>query len=256
MHKQNLAISILIVLVVILGGAAIYFATQEPAKPSSSTQVTPPTTTTTPAPTTTQAPPTTQPPASTPQTNEQLFELSKKEPGTKLYISEKLGVGFTYDPTSDGVTSAVEVTEVGNTIYVQLSGAPITSGQWVEVFDKDPNQTIEQAITAQFLKGIDPKKCFVKVDVASGGEEANHITATIAYPQPVPFEGPGIIPDSCPQDYSQTNGIRHFIMDKESPNKLLFVSIGQYVLTTDGIPKDPANKFYGYSWHSSIRVVE
>lgn len=45
-----------------------------------------------------------------------MFDLSKKEQDTKIYYSDKLGVGFTYAPNPDNFS--IKVTEIGNKIYI------------------------------------------------------------------------------------------------------------------------------------------
>lgn len=183
-----------------------------------------------------------------------LFDGGKKEEGTKLHISENLGVGFTYDPITDDSTPVV-VTEKDNKIYMHLAGdEPGHDDQWVEVFSIEPAASIEEAITKKFLSGIDKKKCWVEEDAAEQGVPG-YVAGQISYVSD-PADGPGIIPEPCPQAYSKTNGKRYFLMNTKVPNKLLFVSIGQYVLTTDGTPKDPTKDFFGYDWAHSLRILK
>ncbi len=107
----------------------------------------------------------------------QIFEMDKKSPETKLYYSEKLGVGFTYAPynptfeegmSSEGLNLNT-VKEIGNTIYLTDGTEEANSdpsdwgGNRLEIFNKDSKDSLEHAITKEFLIGANPKDCFVSV---------------------------------------------------------------------------------------------
>lgn len=91
-----------------------------------------------------------------------IFEMDKKKAGTKLFYSPKLGVGFTY--FNDDPNERTLVREEGNKIYLYLEewGFDTESKKSIEVFDKNPNDTLTQAITKQFLNKPNTKKCFVE----------------------------------------------------------------------------------------------
>jgi hypothetical protein len=90
-----------------------------------------------------------------------IFEMDKKSTDTKLYYSEKLGVGFTYLNTDNNKTV---VKEDGNKIYLYLEkwGFNTESKKFLEVFDKDINETLKQAISKKFLNKPNTAKCFVE----------------------------------------------------------------------------------------------
>ena len=183
---------------------------------------------------------------------ETIFGMSQKIPGTQIYYSEKLGVGFTYVPkVSDTVTA--QVTEIGDKIYMHLLGEKPETGQSVEVFTKDPELSLEEAITARFLAGYDPNDCFVRA-YESGNLRVNYASAGISFPRPADANAPWWQnSEKCPPHYSEINAVQYFLMNQEVPDKFLFVSAGQDMITSDGTPiKDNA----GYSWINSLQILK
>ncbi len=88
-----------------------------------------------------------------------IFEMDKKSKDTKLFYSDKLGVGFTYLASPN---ENLLVKEEGNKVYLYLEKYSYKNGESLEVFDKNPNDTLTQAITKQFLNKPNTKKCFVE----------------------------------------------------------------------------------------------
>jgi len=102
-----------------------------------------------------------------------IFEMDKKKTGTKLFYSEKLGVGFTYAPRKDFPESSLNtVNESGNKICF-TDNAPNTNvnvsacGHTLEVFTKSPNDPLDKAIAKEFLAEANPKDCFIAVKTYS-----------------------------------------------------------------------------------------
>jgi hypothetical protein len=176
-------------------------------------------------------------------TLEEIFGLDKKEAGTKLYYSEKLGVGFTYlDYASK---TPVTVAEKDNKISVD--------NQTIEVFEKDPAVSLEQAIKDKFLQNYKPADCFVKIREISEQKLATYVAASISYPPAANPEDPfWKNSEKCPQLYSETNGMQYFLMNKEAPDRFLFVKIGQYSAASDGTPR---TEIIGSNWTASIRIL-
>lgn len=166
-------------------------------------------------------------------------------PKGNTYRSDKLHLAFYYASTVNGSDETFTVSETGNKVFVYAKGTAKESGQSVESFTKDPNQTLEQAITKQFLAGIASNTCFVtKLDSKQAGIE----TAIIDYPVPTdatePFFTYG---EACPVDYSKTNGMRYFYYDPQFPDRYFFFDIGQY-----GIPA--YNDKADVSWQDTFSV--
>lgn len=172
-----------------------------------------------------------------------LFGLDKKVAGTKLYYSDKFGLGFTYFSEDPNFSSEIKE-----------SDRIIVSDQSIEVFSKDPKISLEQAIKDRFLEGYDSKDCFVKISETNEQEMSNYVAAVISFPISTDSNGPWWQnADKCPKDYSETNGIRYFLMNKDVPGKFLFVRIGQALAASDGMPLVNGSLF---NWTHSIRILE
>lgn len=193
-------------------------------------------------------------PAATQQNLNSIFDLSKKEAGTKIYYSDRLGVGFTYVPNQVGTSFTVKVTEIGNKIYVHGTSEKPEQGQSIEVFTKDPTLTLGEAIKNKFLQGYNSVDCFVKTYETNETRLPNYVSAGISFP---PTNDPNAPwwqnADKCPQYYSETNAVQYFLMNKDVPGKFLFARIGQYSITSDGTPITTEG---GFNWSHSIRILK
>lgn len=186
-----------------------------------------------------------------------IFELDNKEPGTKLYYSDKLGIGFTYLPLSSGIDVSEKITEFEDKIE-------FTSRFYhhsIEVFPKDPKMSFEQAIEDRFLQGYSPTDCFVVTNTIRGLPNPNHISAEIYFPDTDNPEDPWWQnSEKCPPKYSAINAVRYFLMNENVPDKFIFVEIGQDTDFSDGTkPKakeDGSDISIGYSWFDSIRILK
>lgn len=188
-----------------------------------------------------------------------IFEMNKKKPGTKLFYSEKLGVGFTYN-LLEGFSSdiyEVPVLEEGNGVvigYPEKKGTPPSGRKSLEVFTKDPKETLEQAITKEFLQGVDPKKCFAQkyeYGDSYGKRLPGYNYAEIFY-APTRVE-PGINNgiENCPEKihrYARTNAALYFFEDTRVPSKYVFVVLGQESIAASGMGNE--------GWESSIRILK
>jgi len=146
----------------------------------------------------------------------------------KRYTNPRFGISFVFATTSLG--EPFDVKESGNKIYVYDTKYPYIQGQYVEAFQKDAADTLDQAIQKQFLSGISPKDCFVKNGVADAHASypASYAVKTIGYPinenSDAPFWAQA---NKCPEAYTETNGIAYFLGDTKHPKTYLFFSIGQ-----------------------------
>lgn len=153
-------------------------------------------------------------------------------PGAVRYRSPSLGVSFAYsERPTDGSFERIYVFEQQNTICVtyEFGDRSCEAGQKLEVFEKPPNESLEQTITRVFLQDKDPARCRAEVLPARGyptGFEQGEIRVITAEP----FDLERMWEDSayCSPNYAQTNGIRFFLYDPSKPTKYLFFSIGQY----------------------------
>lgn len=195
---------------------------------------------------------------------DKLFEIKKKSADTKLFYSDRLGVGFTYtsfspDDHTHLPTDEVKAIEQGNKIYLDYIGRT-DHNYSVEVFTKDPKLTLEEAISKQFLSGYSPKDCFVKsYSVTTSLHSAvmnfapptstNYVSAGISFPMTTDpnYDGPWWENNKCPAHYSESNVIQYFMMNPAVPNKFVFVKDGNLSITSDGA---------GADWSNSIRIIK
>ena len=217
-HQKGFStIVLLIVVIVVLLGVVGYFAFVKKSEPVAQQ----------PTPTPTQ-----------PQLDlNTIFGLTQKSAGTKIYYSDKLGIGFTYNLGSD---TSTKINETGNTIYVGT--------QAVEVFSKDPMATLAQAIISKFLTGYDPKNCWA-VSIAGQQGLANYVAAQITYPPVNDLNEMIRAQAKCPANYTKTNAAGYyFAMNADIPNKFFFVRLGQDVAAEDGTGS--------HGWDYSIRILK
>lgn len=188
-----------------------------------------------------------------------------------VYTSEKLGVSFHYLPfiPNNGVYGGTKfyIRETGNTIYVysnrgnqEFTGndADFLEGdgihyKYVQVFNKDPQQSLHDAVKEQILKGYSEKDCIL-MDQTPYGRSGNIYMPVQTVMMRIPrsdtprdrsesFE----LAKKCPMKYLAYNGVVYFQMDQEHPDKFLFFSIGQSPLMS-GIDN--------YTWDQTIRVFK
>lgn len=224
-RPQNWIYAGLVLLLLILVIVVYYSRRQQTPSPASVT--------TTPA---TGAVPTTEPTAATNQTTSKSSVKSSallppNKSGT-TYSSTKLGVAFYLADTVEntpGEQVAVKTKEVGNKTYIYMvdNYTKPEDGQSIEMFAKDPQDTLAQAITKKFLSGISPTDCFVRPGTVSAKAASQLERATIGYPIPEgadPFESG----QQCPANYKESNGSAYFLYDKNYPDRFYYLSIGQY----------------------------
>lgn len=149
------------------------------------------------------------------------------------FISENLGIAFCYAKQMYG--KETDIKTVGNKVYV--GGL---DGQSVEVFQKDKNDTLEDAIKKTFLRGYSEKDCFVAKSQKSDQNPVSYISGgyimdeAIDYPEPTNSDSYfWENAKSCPAGYSRANGIRYFLMDEKHSDIFLFFDIGQYIIPVD-----------------------
>lgn len=146
----------------------------------------------------------------------------------KRYTNPGFGISFVFPGKFAGET--LDVKELGNKIYLYDTKYPYTQGQYIEVFQKNPADTLEQAIQKQFLTDISPNDCFVKDAKPDQGANfpVNYEVKTLGYPvdpnSDLPFFAQ---PNKCPTPYAETNGMLYFLGDTKHPKIFLFFSIGQ-----------------------------
>jgi len=150
---------------------------------------------------------------------------------TQTYISHDLGISFDYVSSS---INPEQVKEVDNKVYLYNSRTQKddpTSGKYVEVFSKNPSDTLADAIRKQVLQGYSATECNVKYAAPYWPYHPDYETATILYSGYDGSDTPNPNAAKCPAIYTRTHGISYFAMDKNHPDKFVFFKIGQ-----DNIP--------------------
>ena len=140
--------------------------------------------------------------------------------------SSELGVSFIYSTKSLGVPVAVKAD--GRKIYVYFANSKFSEGQYIEVFQKSPQDSLIEAIQKQFLKNISSTDCFVK-DI-NGSLKTKYPSTyelkTLGYKTDPNSDIPAFAQENkCPVSYAETNGISYFLSDTKHPDIFLFVSI-------------------------------
>lgn len=167
------------------------------------------------------------------------------------FSSSSLGIAFDYAPTLGGDTLATQVE--GDKVYVYDTRLPYAQGEYVEVFTKDPQQSIQQAIAQIILHGYNPDNCSLgAVHGAGTYYPPSYQIASIQYNDSSsnPQDGwPPQDPSVCPAQYTTTAGVSYFLMDTSHPSKLLFFSIGQTPISASSDPTDQM------AWQDTVRFL-
>jgi len=79
----------------------------------------------------------------------------------RTFTSSDLGISFTYNGNSQWDGKPVQVKEIGNRVYLYAWDSNPEDGRFVEVFPKDSNDSMTQAIIKQFLQGYSMQDCQV-----------------------------------------------------------------------------------------------
>ncbi|HUD05281.1 MAG TPA: hypothetical protein VMR59_04835 [Patescibacteria group bacterium] len=153
-------------------------------------------------------------------------------PNLIRFISEKLGITFTYLKSQNGQTISAQ--EIGNRVYVYFDKTQATTGQYLMVMDKDKNQTLEQAIRTQILKGYSESDCIIQpvTQYLPKGFNALSIVVPVGPNDNMETLEPKI--QKCPTGYTAVGGMAYFIEDPSHPDKMIFLSIGQYLIDSEG----------------------
>lgn len=215
-------VSTITVIAVIAVGYFFYTSINNPT--NKLTQQTPNTLTATPTLTATLSP--TSTPSPTTQAN----------PNVKTYTSSALGISFNYAAkTDDSNNYPIEVKEIGKKIYVYMKTnySDYTAGQYVEVFTKNKSDSLDEALNKTILNGYDPNKCILS---PYGNKDDSIAVRQIRVPSSADDDLETITEKakSCPSPYTATNGIVYFLMNNNHPDKFIFLSIGQYSISSGG----------------------
>jgi|688.fasta_scaffold19441_19 hypothetical protein len=191
-----------------------------------------------------------------------IFEMDKKSKDTKLFYSPKLGVGFTYAPRKDFPESSLDrVKELENKICITDGVEDVNispCGHSLEIFTKDTKDSLEQAITKEFLAVANPKDCFVSIKKDSSlyrGYISYIPDKTKLNDDNVYLGGAVNCPAKAMPTYIGNEGATSFFVLNEkdvSSNKYGFLNLGSGSVTANSGYK---GDFEG-SWFNTIRFLK
>lgn len=123
---------------------------------------------------------------------------------------------------------------------------------FVEVFNKNPQLSLTDALRQQFLAGYSEADCSIVYPYRPGDpkEDMSYQTATIQIVRRTADTWRQLDAKlaKCPAGYTESGrGILYFMMDPKHPNKLLFLKIGQ-----DNLPSGVG----GLMWDGTIKVLQ
>lgn len=232
-------LTILVVLVVLgIGAGAYYFGKSNAPVPSSPPPSPPP------SPTITSKITPTSMLTSTP--------TPTVNPNSNVFTSQNLGVSFNYTTKSTGINdSKIAVKEIGNKIYVYSTNGAPENGQYLEMFSKNKNQSLIDAIKQKILTGYSLNDCLVKTMSGTfNGQSypANFELAQIGVPTTAGVDMETLSEEAkkCPAGYIALGGLNYFLIDVNHPDKFIFLNIGQYGIDS-GISDKP--------WQNTIKFL-
>ncbi len=169
----------------------------------------------------------------------------------QTFTSPDLGVSFTYNDNSVWDGKPVQVKEIGNRVYLYAWDENPKDGRFIEVFSKNPNNSLPDAITKRFLQGYSIQDCHImtanlaKIYYERGG----FVYAQIGPVEPQnEIESLPQLAAKCPPIYTTINSLKYFLMDKAHPNTFLFFNMGQ-----DTIDSGRTDEIL--SWDQTIQLL-
>ncbi|MCL4417812.1 MAG: hypothetical protein M1450_03650 [Patescibacteria group bacterium] len=194
------------------------------------------------------------------------YKQSSPEPTSVLkppiaYTSQKLGIRFSYryKPYGEDKKFGFLIKEVDNKIYVYGEDEDYTKGQSVEVFGKERDETLVEAISKQILKNYSSKNCLIRY--VDKNEDSlnfspakyypnNYRVAIIYYTDLISAKPTAENLNKCPQLYTFQGTTVFFLSDVNHPEKFLFFQIGNYY-----IPIEDQKAGRVRAWQDSIEFI-
>ncbi len=176
---------------------------------------------------------------------------------TKVFTSDKLGISFDYSSSNKNAEYdyAIVTFEQGNKVYVsyrEYFNPKSPSGQSVEVFFKNPEESFHDAIKRTILKDYPFSGCSIVDDKISIEKKSNLEYAEITYPSwysnTEDLDLDVLLADAgkCNQAYDATEAVRYFAYDPNHPDRFVFFNLGQ-----EGIINSK-----GQLWEDSFQILE
>lgn len=174
----------------------------------------------------------------------------------KTFTSNTLGISFDYVSSIGNVKVLIKEDDSSKKIYVYPENS-FGSAQYVEVMSKDPSDSILNAINKNILNGYSPSECQASIAGRSSNPQlvndpASYTFAVLHFPSD---KRQGLIGDSmhfgpgrCPDAYTGVESTAYFFMDTNHPDKLLYLSLGQY--NTPGSAENSS-----VNWQDTIKFL-
>ncbi len=176
----------------------------------------------------------------------------------KTFTSTSPNLGISFDYAVGPNDQRVLVKQIGNKVYLYIdytkTGDP-TTGKFVEVFSKDPADSLSDAVKKQFLQGYSLDNC----PVLPANLTKNTLNPARQYVQiTVPVISDNSMAKKlaeeklCPSTYTynRRTGLAYFMMDPNHPDKFVFFKIGQ-----DNIWGAPPRNGFGLTWDQTLQFT-
>lgn len=172
----------------------------------------------------------------------------------KTFTSKELGISFDY---AAGVErQRVLVREKDNRVYLSIDFKENFEAQehkFVEVFSKDPQDSLSEAVTKQFLQGYSLDNCPVQPVQFSKNPSREYVQIATPFTPEKTYAEKMEAENLCPPlyTYNRRTGVVYFMADPSHPDKYVFFKIGQdQILGT--LPSDRG----GLTWDQTLKFTE
>jgi hypothetical protein len=177
----------------------------------------------------------------------------------KTFTSQDLGISFDY--AAGPHDQRVLVKEIGSKVYLYVAFPHMTQepaeGKFVEVFSKDPNQSLTGAVRDQFLQGYSPSSCpIVHANLAKSLTDSAREYLQITTPQTQGYDIRKQLDEEklCPSTYTfnRRTGTVYFMMDPKHSDKFVFFSLGQ----DNFWGTQPNSNGIGLTWDQTLKFLD
>ncbi len=175
----------------------------------------------------------------------------------KTFTSQGLGISFDY--AAGPADQRVLVKQIGNKVYLYINYTKQdnpTSGKFVEIFSKDPADSLTDAVKKQFLHGYSLDNCpILPANLAKNtlNPAREYVQITVPVVSDESMAKKLAKEKLCPATYTynRRTGLAYFMMDPNHPDKFVFFKIGQDNFW--GTP--PSSSGFGLTWDQTLRFT-
>lgn len=163
-------------------------------------------------------------------------------PDAKIFFSNRHSVGFSYVSTpcrndSSNPWSGLVCNENQNGVRVYEGRDMIYVGnQYISVYEKDPLMALQAAVAEKFLHQDNETNCSFEVSNSSLPDQYHQVR---------------LIPNEFGDNSCEVNPSGVFLMNREVPDKFIYVIVGQEPYLPSGSAANP-----GEMWQESIRIID